>query len=419
MPRVLLIAYYFPPQPEAGAVRPSLLRRYLPGFGWEVDVATLRFPGLASEPGIIAIPNRLVITRAPARASAPGTDPARPPRGVLGAVRAAVGRVYWGTLARMVPDPALLWALETVVRLAGRTGVYDAVISSAHPPSAHLAGALLARIFGVPWVADYRDLWTGYPYGNKSLLRRAAERALEVLVVRRAAALSTVSADLGAALERLHRRSDVAVIPNGADAQAWERVPDEAPQGFRVTYAGMLYGGQRTPELLFAAIASLRAAGDPLAAEIVCDFYGGDADLVTALAARYNIADRVRARGVLERAAVLLEQRRSAVLLVLLNMDPATAAEFGSKIFEYAGARRPVLAIGPPASVVRGLLASSGLGTFVSSAGECATALRALYARFRAGEIAPRLQAGWRPPSGADLAARFAQRLDDLSGRSR
>src|SRR5690349_4171118 len=39
-PRVLLIAYHYPPEPTAGSIRPSALVRLLPEHGWDVDLVT-------------------------------------------------------------------------------------------------------------------------------------------------------------------------------------------------------------------------------------------------------------------------------------------------------------------------------------------------------------------------------------------
>ena len=40
----------------------------------------------------------------------------------------------------------------------------NAIISSAIRASVHVVGSLLARKLGLPWLADYRDLWNGNPH---------------------------------------------------------------------------------------------------------------------------------------------------------------------------------------------------------------------------------------------------------------
>jgi len=42
MNRVGLIAYWYPPRQAAGSLRAAALARYLPAFGWEPVVVTVR-----------------------------------------------------------------------------------------------------------------------------------------------------------------------------------------------------------------------------------------------------------------------------------------------------------------------------------------------------------------------------------------
>ena len=42
MKRMLIVAYHFPPDAAIGAVKPAKFAKYLPEFGWEPIVSTLR-----------------------------------------------------------------------------------------------------------------------------------------------------------------------------------------------------------------------------------------------------------------------------------------------------------------------------------------------------------------------------------------
>src|SRR5437667_1289200 len=42
MKKVLLVTYHYPPTPIVGAIRPSKFAQYLPEFGWETTVLTVR-----------------------------------------------------------------------------------------------------------------------------------------------------------------------------------------------------------------------------------------------------------------------------------------------------------------------------------------------------------------------------------------
>ncbi|MFN2461962.1 MAG: glycosyltransferase [Candidatus Velthaea sp.] len=422
MKQVLFVSYYFPPQPEAGAVRAGALAQHLPEFGWLPTVISLAAGSPPPYAGpVLAAPNLLIPAPAPIRPpltadAAPASVPRR--RSLRERIPRRIRRAYWSSTQLHFPDPAMGWILPALAagRRALAHGHFHAVISSAHPPSAHLVAAALARRAKLPWIADYRDLWTGYPYSRKSSARQCLERRLERATVRHADAITTVSPALGEELRALFPAQRVIVIPNGVDLVAHAGAPSQTPNGFRIVYAGQLYGGRRTPEALFAAVRNLRKRGEPAGSAIALDFYGGEEPVVDALADRYGIGDAVRAFPRVDRESVLLAQRRAALLLVLLSLDPATANEYGSKLFEYVGAGRPVLAIGPAASVVRDYLSESGLGSFAWDAASCERALLGAYERFVRGEYAPQLVPGWTPFTTRDLAERFARTLAEIEG---
>ena len=59
-------------------------------------------------------------------------------------------------------------------------GEVELLYSTYSPASNHLLALELKRRTGLPWVADFRDLWTDdYRYREPSAKRRAAHRRLE------------------------------------------------------------------------------------------------------------------------------------------------------------------------------------------------------------------------------------------------
>src|SRR6185312_11950773 len=142
-----------------------------------------------------------------------------------------------------------------------------------------------------------------------------------------------------------------------------------------------MYDGTRSPELLFAAIHALRSEGDA-AGSVSVRFYGPNSDHVGVLARKYGVDDAVVQFGTVARHEALRAQCEASDLLIFLNMDQSTAHEMGSKILEYVAARRPILAFGPPNSVVRTYLADRQFGWFASSVEEAKAALRSAHDRW-------------------------------------
>lgn len=415
MKRLLLVAYYFPPQPEAAAWRMGQIAEHLPQFGWEVTVITRAFPGE------FAAPCEVVTTRPFDSPHPASSAPAHRPRRRWPAAFRYATQAAWSAVN--FPDQTIWWlptALTTTLR-TNRTKHFDAIMTSHSPCAGHLLGALVSRLCGLPWVADYQDLWTGNPRAGKSTWRQRVEAQIERVAVRRAAAITSCEVSFGEALGRIHtdragNRRSVTVIPHAADPAIWATVPDAPPTEFRLCYAGRLYPAHATTDLLFSVLAKLRRKGSEAGRAARFDYYGFNNDMVLESAARHGIGDAVVAHGLADRARVLRAQRESAVLLSLLatNGDPRLGDFHPSKLFEYVGARRLVLAIGPPNGVVEKFLATSDLGLYASDESSCAQALEECYRRFCDGRYAPALRQGWKPFGPAESAAQFAKVLDDL-----
>lgn len=413
MKRVLLIAHVFPPEPSPGALRPGYLARYLPQFGWEATVLT-QSSGTPPFPAHV-VTTGTVTSRFESKMRASITSRARDPYSPLRRHLRAVKDLL------LFPDATAPW-----IRPAGRLGMrllrerpYDAILSTALPASVNVVAADLARRSGLPWIADYRDPWAGNAYVRRGPVRTYFEERLERRLLRRAAAITTISRPIAGTLGDFHHRRDVHVIPNAYDPVEWDALPDLRPPRFDLAYTGSMYDGKRSPDLLFAAIAQLRGRRDIAAHAARVHFYGPNSDNVAESAARFGVTLHVRQHGVVPRLQAMRAQRCAAALLIFLNMDPATASEMGSKFLEYIGARRPIIAFGPPNSVMRDFIRRYRLGWFASDVDEAKSAIQAAYARFAAGTY--ELSVDSRAfPTATELARRFAERLDAvLAGEPR
>jgi hypothetical protein len=400
--RLLLFTYYYPPQPEAGSLRPAYLTRYLEEYDWATTVITPKVAG-----GNVGSRVQLASSRKNLRRHLTAMTPQFAKRALRNALYFPDIAIYW--LAKALRDASQ----------AVRRQRFDAVMSTALPGTMHIAGAIAHRRYVLPWLADYRDLWTPNPYREFGPIRRFTERRLEQFLLRDADTITMVSESFADPLRKLAPHSRLRVIPNALDPADWDSIADLRPTDFRFCYGGRLYGGRRSPEVLFAAIAALRTSGEPAGLNATLDFFGPEPGLVKPLIARYGLNSIVTLHGVVERSEMLRAERSSAVLVILLRPDASTASEYGSKIYEYSGAKRPVLAIGGSESVVKTLMETSGLGLFVSGVEDCKDAVRTLYGRFVRGDIEPHVEPSFKPFTARQLASRFAEVLNEMiSGRS-
>lgn len=405
MRRVLLVSFFFPPSNVVGAVRAAKLARYLPAQGWEPTVLTVdRF---GSRPATLALESPVPrIVRAPfvdpvgavlsrrcsapgvtATAAAPGeaTTAAAPPASPLRGRLMELARSLPGVTTMHVPDRAFPW-YGPAVGMGLRTleaQPYDAILSTAPPPTAHLVASTLAGLTAVPWIADYRDLWSGNHATALSGPRRRMERRIERWVLSRAAALVSVSGPFAEAIGRLHGRR-VEVVTNGFDPAEAEEAAHFAETGagkdgpLTLTYTGAVYDGFQDPGPLLEGIALLRDRQGLAPGELAVRFYGSDQERLPAAIAHHGVGDFVRCHGFVPRAEAVASQHAAHALVVLDWNAPEERGVLPLKALEYLQARKPILITGArPDSLLVRLLREAGVGSHCATAADVATTLTA------------------------------------------
>lgn len=413
--RVLVVAYYFPPAGGPGVQRVLKAVKYLRGFGWEPTVLTVangafpqHDPALEAEvpPGV-----RVVRTRAAspfglyARLTRRGGG-AAVPVGTVGAGAGAGARVArWVRANVFLPDARVGWvpfARRAALRLH-RESPFDVVLTSGPPHSAHLVGKDLARRAGVPWVADFRDPWTGINFYDDlpmTDLARAVDRRLEASVLRGASRLTTVSPTWATSLATKAGRpaGDVTVVHNGFDPDDFAGLQDAAPppDAFVLAHVGSLYGS-RNPAALWDALARLQSDGrlDRFRLRLV----GGVDQDIRRAAAGAGLSHLLDVTGYVDHRQAVRAMREATALLLVVEGFGLDRGMITGKLYEYVGAGRRVVGLGPPDGDAAALLASTGAGAMLArdDAGALASHLGDLISRWESGD---RL-AGAAPAAGA------------------
>ncbi len=397
MRKVLIVTYWYPPKRTIGALRPAKWAKYLPEFGWEPIVVTVephsdlytRHGTLADElrqgrvyrTRDLSLNELLYATRAlsPVRkfARALSSAPENNPEGRLKS-RNPLGRL--GHLAYWVykqficfPDEAVPWLLEypRIERIA-REERPEVILSSSLPNTSHLIASLLSRRLAIPWVADFRDLWSQNHVLPRNVLLRWIEVILEKKTVEPAAGLITVSEPLKCQLEQLHGKPTY-VIPNGFDPEDFpnEPPPSDPSRPLRIVYTGSVYPVHRDPRPLFAALQMMLKEGKIRSGDVQIDFYGRRLNVVWSLLESYpDVRPMVRLKGEVPYEEALKAQVSADVLLLLEWTDPKAKGVYTGKVFEYLGAKRPILSVGPAEGVIAELLRETKAGVHVQRAEE-------------------------------------------------
>lgn len=426
MKRVLMIAYYFPPIGGSGVQRPTKFVKYLPEFGWQPYVISTDRPYGDGAEGrdetlLADIPDGVRVWRVPTPQPRPvyrlaqwlgwrseavdayrrgvtpppsATPPAekRPPTLAARVRHALLAPLY---LIHDPPvDPAFYWALRIapLAREIIHRERVDVVLTTVAPWSALLTGALLHRLTGRPWVADFRDPWTDNEFTYAPTpARRRFDTWLERRLLDVADAVISVTQPFQVGLRRKTRRADklFVLIPNGWDrddfpdlAAVRAGLPPPASADGRIVllHPGSAYQGEPLP--LLAALDRLAAEGVALG-RLYFHFIGyvHPEDRQAIAASPHARLFRLDPQRVPHDEALRL-MREAHVLLLLLRKDPGASS---GKIFEYMVAGRPVLASSAPEGVAGQMVRACGIGCVVAPAdvGEMARVLRAILTNYR------------------------------------
>lgn len=316
------------------------------------------------------------------------------------------------------PDFAKGWipfATEAIKDLA-KTEAIDAILTTSPPATCHLIGARAKQILKVPWIADFRDLWTQNLANTSGRLPGLVQKRLEKATLRSSDALVTVSHPWAARLQRRFPSKSVYVITNGFDAEDFQTAPNNLSPVFSITYTGQLYQGKRDPSLLFEAVDDLFRSSILERQNVTIDFYGPIELWLPALVHRYHLESVVKLHGEVSREESLRAQRQSQLLFLPVWSDPQETGQHSSKVFEYLGAGRPILALGQVRSVVTELLEETGAGRHLATKEQLRSYLTQAYREFK---HEGRVRYEPRPAAIAkythrEITRRFVERLNSL-----
>lgn len=272
---------------------------------------------------------------------------------------------YWEEIF-LFPDNARCWkkpAIKIGTDLVNKYDI-DAVISTSKPETAHLIANSIAKKTKIPWIADYRDLWTQNHYYQYSVLRKSIEFLLENHTLKRASVVTTVSKPLAEQMKVFSK--DVVVIPNGYDPDLFNDSKGQVNEKFTLVYTGYLMSGKRDPEPFFKAISAMIKNRICKRENIKFDFYGFIEDWVIYEIEKYELKDIVVLHGNVGRKEAITAQRAADVLVLLLNDSEYEKGVYTGKLFDYLAANKTIIAWGCTGGVVDELISTAQVGISTS-----------------------------------------------------
>jgi glycosyltransferase involved in cell wall biosynthesis len=417
--KILIVSYLFPPNNQMGAIRLNKAAKYLSEWGHEVHVLTAIDP-LASSTAELEIPSENVIYTHSLNLDLPHWFAKKEPEKNVGSP-GKMGRTKESSLAP-APSNSILTSLKKFARflIRGKSMAFrsfyrslwsfpdlqvgwlphavsagaslikgwrpDVIYASGPPHTALVVAHILSRRYGIPWVAELRDLWVDNPYHSSSGIRKFLMARLERRVLSSAKGFVVPTNGLKEIL-RSKYQTPTAVVLNGFDPYDFleEVKPPVASEKVTIVHMGSTYGTRRDPSPLFEALNLL----GPDAEKVKVKFYGEYLEAVSDLARRLEVEDFVEFHNPVSHKESLKIQQEADVLFLLVWDNPAEKDHCPGKLFEYIGSRRPILMRGYAHCVAADLITQHNLGVVKNDSHEIKEQLRIWIRQKEAGGIPP------------------------------
>ena len=377
--RVLVITYYFPPSGGPGVQRVLKFVKYLRDFGYEPTVLTVKegaYPQYDTEL-VTDIPVGVAVHRTrsldPFGVYARLTGRSKKDAVMVGTVRREGGLVErlasWVRANLFLPDARVGWvpfAVREGIRLH-REQRFDVVFTSGPPHSVHLIGRKLKRRAGIPWVADFRDLWSDTNFYDELPLTAAARRRdkrFEQSVLTRSDWVTTVSPAWKEVLLGKSGRAEneITVVYNGFDESDFTTYSGSSKHKsdvFTLAHVGSLYE-TRDPKALWAALQQLRRKGE--VEHLRVRLVGTTGQNIREAILYHGLGDVVEFVDYVSHSEAVHIMCEAAALLLIIEPFQNDAGMITGKLYEYVASGSPVLAIGPLGGDAANLLDETNAG---------------------------------------------------------
>ncbi len=369
MKRVLIITYYWPPSGGAGVQRWLKFTKYLRDYGWEPIIYTPENPESPTNDSSLEkdIPKNLTVIKTQI------WEPYNYYKVLMGQKKKDKINAAFLTESKkpkkfekisvwirgnfFIPDARKFWVKPSVKYLANylKENPVDAIVSTGPPHSMHLIALGLKKKLNIPWMADFRDPWTNIDFYSKLMLSSSADRKhkrLELEVLKNADVVTCVGQTWLDELEELYKKgsgknsSKFKFISNGYDPDDYSSEKVEADKKFSIVYIGTL-DKSRNPGILWKTLADIIKKNKDFANDLQLKLVGKTDIAVTEDIENNGLNPYLEKIAYLTHAEVTQVQKKSQVLLLLINNTPNAMGITTGKLFEYFAAKRPILCIGP------------------------------------------------------------------------
>lgn len=362
MKKVLIITYHWPPMGGGGVQRWLKMSKYLRNYGWEPIIFTVSDAEISNydESLLSEVPEGVETIRVPIwepfglykKLTGKKKDEKVQP-GFLdegSGNKALINLAYWIRGNVFIPDAKRFWirpASKALTQYLKENHV-DAIVSTGPPHSTHIIALNAKRKTNVPWLADFRDPWTFVDYYDKLKLSRGADRRhhkLERQVINSADQSVTVTWSWARDFNKMKFDKKMEVVTNGYDPADFANSKGELDKEFTITHVGSM-NADRNPHSLWKALEDLLKENEELKNHLKIKLIGPVDHAVFVSLEKHNLNSCLEYIKGVPHQEVIGHLQSSQILLLPLNDTPNIDGVVPGKLYEYIGAKRPILCIG-------------------------------------------------------------------------
>jgi len=289
-----------------------------------------------------------------------------------------------------VPPPYALSVPRSIIELSVkmRSSNFDAIVAISNPPQLQIVGLALSELTRTPLVSEFRDPLVQIPEIDPDSISGRLRSLLESAIVRRADQIVWIDG-IQIADDNFDRKYGGAVPPKwyklpflGYEPNNFDPVEPTSFDRFTVTYAGSFYEGWIEPYSFLKGFRQFIDEEDLDSDDARFLVYGDWSKEYDDAVADLGLTDYVDTNDFVPHDELVPILKGSDVLLYIGGDDPRNRRNVPSKIWDYLGARNPILAVVDSefrsAEFVRS--ADVGLVADPSRPTEIASQLRSVYA---------------------------------------
>ena len=350
MRKCLFIAYYFPPMGLSGVQRTLKFAKYLKEYGWDPVILT------TSAQDYYAYDESLNKELQDLNIEVYRTNDKSKKKAQTNNLPNYTIQKFGRFLLNLfnIPDSKINWkkfALSTAERIFKEHKI-EVIFSTAPPFTDFLIARELSEKFNVPYLIDYRDSWTDneFHYFPTPYHKRKAI-SLEDKILKtsyKAFVISRYAKEILIKRYKFLSYDDVIILPHGYDSEDFKYFNDIKPDinYFTITHSGV-FQDNRTPKYFFKAIQKLIKEKPSVAKYLKVRLVGLMRKSHIKLIRKYKLENIVTCVGFVTHKEAINYLLESDVLWLMLNDNVRTPG----KLWEYFGAKKPILATIPDGSM--------------------------------------------------------------------